>query len=73
MRLIVLSVHDEPTVVGQMLNAGVAGFVLKWAAATDLIPAVGEVLRGHVYVSATVGQDRHELGGPFPGGPCGEP
>src|SRR5262249_18890516 len=27
LRLIVLSVHDEPTVVAQMLNGGVAGFV----------------------------------------------
>jgi DNA-binding NarL/FixJ family response regulator len=50
LRLIVLSIHDEPTVVGQMLGAGVAGFVLKRAAATDLIPAVKEVLRGGTYV-----------------------
>jgi DNA-binding NarL/FixJ family response regulator len=50
LRLIVLSVHDEPTVVGQMLSAGVAGFVLKRAAATDLVPAVEEVLRGGTYV-----------------------
>ena len=51
LRLIVLSVHDEPTVVGQMLSAGVVGFVLKRSAATDLIPAVKEVLRGGTYVS----------------------
>jgi DNA-binding NarL/FixJ family response regulator len=50
LRLIVLSVHDEPTVVSQMLSAGVAGFVLKRTAATDLIPAVEEVLRGGTYV-----------------------
>jgi DNA-binding NarL/FixJ family response regulator len=50
LRLIVLSVHDEPTVVGQMLSAGVAGFVLKRSTATDLIPAVKEVLQGGTYV-----------------------
>jgi DNA-binding NarL/FixJ family response regulator len=50
LRLIVLSVHDEPAVVGQLLSAGVAGFVLKRATATDLIPAVREVLRGGTYV-----------------------
>jgi DNA-binding NarL/FixJ family response regulator len=50
LRLIVLSVHDEPTVVGQMLCAGVAGFVLKRSAGSDLIPAVEEVLRGGTYV-----------------------
>jgi DNA-binding NarL/FixJ family response regulator len=60
LRIIVLSVHDEPTVVGHLLSAGVAGFVLKRAAATDLIPAIKEVLRGHVYVSAAVQQDHNE-------------
>jgi len=50
LRLIVLSVHDEPTVVGQMLSAGVAGFVLKRSTATDLMPAVKKVLRGGTYV-----------------------
>jgi DNA-binding NarL/FixJ family response regulator len=50
LRLIVLSVHDEPTVVSQMLSAGVAGFVLTRTAATDLVPAVEEVLAGGTYV-----------------------
>jgi DNA-binding NarL/FixJ family response regulator len=49
--LIVLSVHDEPTVVTQVQKAGAAGFVLKRTAATDLVPAVHQVLRGGVYVS----------------------
>jgi DNA-binding NarL/FixJ family response regulator len=68
LRLIVLSVHDEPTVVGQMLSAGVAGFVLKRVVATDLIPAVKAVLRGQVYVSAGVQQDPHESSDRFPTG-----
>jgi DNA-binding NarL/FixJ family response regulator len=46
LRLIVLSVHDEQTVAGQLLKAGVAAFVLERTAATDLMPAVEEVLRG---------------------------
>jgi DNA-binding NarL/FixJ family response regulator len=50
LRPIVLSVHDEPTVVRPMLSAGVAGFVLKRSAAMDLVPAVKEVLRGGTYV-----------------------
>jgi DNA-binding NarL/FixJ family response regulator len=60
LRLIVLSVHDEPTVLGQMLSAGVAGFVLKRSAARDLIPAVKEVLEGKVYVSAGAQQHSHD-------------
>jgi DNA-binding NarL/FixJ family response regulator len=60
LRLIVMSVHDEPTVAAQMKNAGVSGFVLKRTAATDLVPAVHEVLRGGVYTSAAVQRDCHE-------------
>jgi DNA-binding NarL/FixJ family response regulator len=50
LRVIVLSVHDEPTVAGQLLGAA-AAFVLKRSAATDLLPAIKEVLRGGTYVS----------------------
>jgi DNA-binding NarL/FixJ family response regulator len=66
LRLIVLSVHDEPTVVSQFQNAGVAGFVLKRAAATDLVPAVQEVLRGGMYASPAVQQERLEDSTHFP-------
>ena len=54
LRLIALSVHDEPTVAAQLRDAGVAGFVLKRTAATDLIPAVKAVLGGDSFVSPTV-------------------
>jgi DNA-binding NarL/FixJ family response regulator len=56
LRLIALSVHDEPTVAAQMCNAGVAGFVLKRTAAIDLIPAVEAVLSGGSFVSPAVSQ-----------------
>jgi DNA-binding NarL/FixJ family response regulator len=51
LRIIVLSVHDEPAAVRQTLSAGAAAFVLKRSAATDLIPAVHDVLEGRTYVS----------------------
>lgn len=54
LRFIVLSVHDEPTVVEECLAAGARGFVLKRTAAVDLIPAVKAVLRGDTYVSSTI-------------------
>jgi len=50
LRVIVLSVYDDPAVAVQLLQAGVAGIVLKRTAATDLLPAVKEVLRGGTYV-----------------------
>jgi DNA-binding NarL/FixJ family response regulator len=66
LRLIVLSVHDEPTVVAQMLGAGVAGFVLKRAMGTDLLPAVQEVLRGGTYVSPALQGELAGLGDQAP-------
>jgi two-component system response regulator DegU len=46
LRLLVLSVQDEPMVMNQVLRTGVAGFVLKRCAARALISAMEEVLRG---------------------------
>src|SRR5262249_53534680 len=55
LRVIVLSVHDEPPAVSQALGAGAAGFVLKRTAAADLPAAVDAVLRGETYVSPALG------------------
>jgi DNA-binding NarL/FixJ family response regulator len=51
LKIIILSVHDEQTVVSEIMNAGVSGFVLKRTAASDLFPAVDEVLGGKTFVS----------------------
>jgi DNA-binding NarL/FixJ family response regulator len=53
--VIVLSVHDEPVAVGQVLRAGAAGFVLKRTAGADLAAAVDAVLRGETFVSPALG------------------
>jgi DNA-binding NarL/FixJ family response regulator len=63
LRLVGLSVHDEPSVADQLIAAGLAGFVLKRAAATDLVPAVRAALAGGTYVSPAV---QHAPGGPPP-------
>jgi DNA-binding NarL/FixJ family response regulator len=54
MKVIILSVHDEMTVVDDCLSAGATGFVLKRTASNDLIPAVWEVLKGRTYISPSV-------------------
>lgn len=64
LRVIVLSVHDEPAVISQVLSSGAAGFVLKRAAATDLVPAIEEVLGGRAYRSVQPQRDRREELGP---------
>jgi DNA-binding NarL/FixJ family response regulator len=50
-KVIVMSIHDEVEAVREVFAAGAMGFVLKRAAATDLIPAVSDVLRDRRYVS----------------------
>lgn len=46
MRVVVISVHDEPAVRRAALEAGADAFVLKRAIATDLLPAVERVRGG---------------------------
>jgi DNA-binding NarL/FixJ family response regulator len=53
-RVLVLSVHDDRTVVARCLSAGAAGVVLKRSLATDLVPAVTGVLQGQTYVSPSL-------------------
>ena len=54
LKIIILSVHDEKTVVSEVMGSGVSGFVLKRTAVTDLIPAVDEVLGGKAFVSPSL-------------------
>ena len=54
LKIIILSVHDEPTVVSEIMNSGVSGFVLKRSAASDLFSAVDEVLGDKTFVSPSL-------------------
>ncbi|MCW5551403.1 MAG: response regulator transcription factor [Verrucomicrobiae bacterium] len=49
LKLILLSVHDEPSVRHAALAAGADGFVLKRAIARELLAAVDAVLAGQCY------------------------
>jgi len=50
-KLILLSVHDEPSVCRLAMDSGADAFVLKRAIATDLMVAVDAVLAGKRYCS----------------------
>ena len=50
-KVIILSIHDERSVIEDMVASEIEGFVLKHRAAIDLIPAIREVLRGNKYIS----------------------
>ena len=53
-KVIILSIYDERSVVDEVMASGIEGFVLKRSAVIDLIPAIREVLRGHKYISPDV-------------------
>ena len=53
-KIIILSLHDEKSIIDDMLAAGVEGFVLKRRAVIDLIPALREVLEGRKYISPDI-------------------
>ena len=52
LKLILLSVHDEPSVCRAAMEAGAHGFVLKRHLATELLPAIDAVLAGKSYFSS---------------------
>lgn len=56
MKLILISVHDQPSVCRVALEAGADAFVLKRAIATDLLPAIDAVQSGQRYVSPGGGE-----------------
>jgi DNA-binding NarL/FixJ family response regulator len=55
-RILFLTVHDESVMVSEALAMGVTGYVLKRSAASELIPALHQILRGDQYISSGVRQ-----------------
>lgn len=55
-KVLLLSVHDEPTVASAALAAGADGVVFKRRIATDLLEAVDTVLAGRRFASSAVGR-----------------
>ena len=50
-KVIILSIHDERSVIEDLMASGIEGFVLKRRAVIDLIPAIRQVRRGLKYIS----------------------
>lgn len=53
--VLVLSMHDESIYAERLLSAGANGYIMKQAAADQLLRAVRRVLAGGIYVSEQVG------------------
>ncbi len=54
-RVIALTMHDDPAYLKAVLSAGAAGFVVKRSADTRLLDAIETVLDGQVYIDPAMG------------------
>lgn len=59
-KLIFVTMHADPIYLAEALRAGASGYVLKRSAASELIDAVRQVLRGQRYVTPLVEQETLE-------------
>lgn len=50
-KVIVVSIYDDLTIVNEAVDSGAEGFVFKRRAVVDLVPAIHEVSQGRRYVS----------------------
>jgi DNA-binding NarL/FixJ family response regulator len=73
-KVLALTVHEDRSYLQQLLQAGASGYLLKRAAAADLIHAIRAVARGGIYLDTSLAGG--VLGGlmtraPHPGSPSG--
>ncbi len=53
-KVILLTVNEDPNLVAEAFQCGASGYVLKNCAASELTEAIGQVLRGRSYVTPLV-------------------
>jgi DNA-binding NarL/FixJ family response regulator len=53
-KVIILTMHREPTYAALSLEAGASGFVLKHSATSELVTAIQEALKGGTYITPQV-------------------
>jgi DNA-binding NarL/FixJ family response regulator len=56
-KLIFLTMHSEVPFVTEAFRAGASGYVLKRSAASELVTAIKEALKGRAYVTPLVAKD----------------
>ena len=51
---IILSLHDEPSAVEDVLSAGAVGYILKRSVSSELFAAIESVREGRTFISPSV-------------------
>src|SRR5271169_2410261 len=55
-KLIFMTMHQDPYLVGEAFRAGASGFLLKEAAASELTEALDQALKGGTYVTPSAAE-----------------
>jgi len=53
-KILFLTVHEDPEFVNAAISLGVLGYVLKAHLITELMPAIHSILNDHLYISPTL-------------------
>jgi DNA-binding NarL/FixJ family response regulator len=53
-KMIFLTMHDDPMLAREAIQAGAVGYVLKESACEELIAAVTQALSGNIYISSKI-------------------
>src|ERR1700753_1211539 len=53
-KVIILTIHEDPDFLVAALNAGASGYVVKPRMASDLRAAIKEVMSGRTYISSSL-------------------
>ncbi len=61
LKTIVLTMHDEASIIKEVIAAGADGYILKKCAMEELAQAIESVLNGKPYLSSEVGQKLFQL------------
>ncbi|HEY2547769.1 MAG TPA: response regulator transcription factor [Candidatus Acidoferrum sp.] len=59
-RLVFLTMNEDPEVALEAMSAGASGYVLKSSAATELVEALGAAVRGKSYVTRQIARGMQE-------------
>ncbi len=56
-KIILLTMHADPTLAAQGFKSGASAYVLKASPASEIVTGIQEALRGHVYISPSIAGD----------------
>jgi DNA-binding NarL/FixJ family response regulator len=61
LKLIFMTMHEDPYLVGEVFRAGGSAFLLKEAAASELMDALNQVLKGGSYITPSAATGLNEI------------